>query len=524
MDSHVSRAFNPGEIARSPKRSLTRRDLLRLGASGFAASTLATIATAAWVPQRAHAAAPFQMWPDIQFDISSFIAPALTIEGVRVRFGPVFTLFTPARLTRTPTLQDWQVFSAALNTIERMYRFGPGGVFLFLSYGIPYFKRLPGGMTGRLVSNFLPRLLADPSRFALEEAVAGPTDYPSANKQTFKVPLTIEANDMLLTLRSDHLPHVTDIVNWLKGSNRLNRLPIPSPAFQGLFAFEPSRLMFQQIGLPRQIADTYTLPFRARVNPRSPMWMGFGDQQVSASGPAEITTFQGNPSARFTTTTGGDYFYNGSIQHLSHVIQDLNQFYAAEEPYQEHIQYMFRSDPLPSRGYTDQYTNGGGPAFLPNDATVFLHYKASGQEEASATGADPNVVNDPQTPGNPTTVEPRMGHVAALQQSSRAPDGTPIHIRMDGTGFDGMDVPDGSNQPKLQFTVFVPTAQFFTDMRTNQAALKYQKNPTDPNSKGVDPDDNGLERFLTATRRQNFLVPPRTHRVFPLIEFTWPNP
>jgi hypothetical protein len=34
----------------------------------------------------------------------------------------------------------------------------------------------------------------------------------------------------------------------------------------------------------------------------------------------------------------------------------------------------------------------------------------------------------------------------------------------------------------------------------------------------VDPDDNGLERFLTATRRQNFLVPPRRHRAFPLLE------
>ena len=35
---------------------------------------------------------------------------------------------------------------------------------------------------------------------------------------------------------------------------------------------------------------------------------------------------------------------------------------------------------------------------------------------------------------------------------------------------------------------------------------------------GVDPDDNGLERFLTATRRQNFLIPPRRHRAFPLVE------
>ena len=35
---------------------------------------------------------------------------------------------------------------------------------------------------------------------------------------------------------------------------------------------------------------------------------------------------------------------------------------------------------------------------------------------------------------------------------------------------------------------------------------------------GVNADDNGLERFLTATRRQNFLIPPRRHRAFPLVE------
>ena len=76
----------------------------------------------------------------------------------------------------------------------------------------------------------------------------------------------------------------------------------------------------------------------------------------------------------------------------------------------------------------------------------------------------------------------------------------------------GMDVPGGSNQPKLQFTIFVPTAEFFRLMRVNQASLDLQ------NQFGVAADDNGLERFLTATRRQNFLVPPRRHRAFPLVE------
>ena len=80
--------------------------------------------------------------------------------------------------------------------------------------------------------------------------------------------------------------------------------------------------------------------------------------------------------------------------------------------------------------------------------------------------------------------------------------------------FDNLDVPDGSSQPKLQFTIFIPSADFFRTMRSNQAAqdLAAQNN--------VAPTDNGLERFITATRRQNFLIPPRRNRAFPLLELT----
>ncbi|HEY1348298.1 MAG TPA: hypothetical protein VGF67_01575, partial [Ktedonobacteraceae bacterium] len=78
-------------------------------------------------------------------------------------------------------------------------------------------------------------------------------------------------------------------------------------------------------------------------------------------------------------------------------------------------------------------------------------------------------------------------------------------------------------QPKLQFSVFVPTADFFKTMRSNQAALNFQtfeQGFGGSTSGTVDSEDNGLERFLTATRRQNFLIPPRRHRAFPLIELT----
>ncbi|HEY2698037.1 MAG TPA: hypothetical protein VGJ45_21435 [Pseudonocardiaceae bacterium] len=60
----------------------------------------------------------------------------------------------------------------------------------------------------------------------------------------------------------------------------------------------------------------------------------------------------------------------------------------------------------------------------------------------------------------------------------------------------------------------VPSADFFTTMRSNQAAQDLSK------QFAIDQNDNGLERFITATRRQNYLVPPRRHRAFPLIELT----
>src|SRR5690348_6641411 len=87
-----------------------------------------------------------------------------------------------------------------------------------------------------------------------------------------------------------------------------------------IIIFTSQRVMFTQIGLPRSVADQNNLSFAGRINPDSTMWMGFLDQQVAASGPAEIATFQGNSSARFTDVTANtnNYFFDGSIQHLSH--------------------------------------------------------------------------------------------------------------------------------------------------------------------------------------------------------------
>jgi hypothetical protein len=504
------------DLTRPFTSRVSRRSVIKAGAMGLFASELALLGKLATRPDRMAFASG--SLPDIQFDIGNFIPPAQNFNGIPFRFGPVFTGFATLTLSRTPNRNDQAVLANALNDIEAVFPFSPSGVFTFISYGVPYFNRLPGGINGSLVQQFMPQITSgrnpDGTANALAEAVPSPTDVspvnPGITKKTFNVPVVIEGNDVLLTLRSDSQDTLNNILDWLFfGTNNLGGFAVESPAFNGLFNLTSARLMFQQNGLPKQVATQNNLPFTARIRDTSPMWMSFADQQVDGSGPAPITTFAGNASAHLTNKVAGNYFDNGAIQHLSHVIQDLAQFYATPaqdppdgEPYTERVQYMFRSntkstaDGLPNDGFTDQFTNGGGPAFLDN----IFQGPGDAALNAQAIGTFQG--------------QHRMGHESALQRSSRAADGTPIHIRMDGPGFNNMDVPDGSSQPKLQFTVFVPTAEFFRVMRVNQASLDLV------NQFGVQDDDNGLERFITATRRQNFLVPPRRHRAFPLVELT----
>ncbi|WP_370123410.1 hypothetical protein [Streptacidiphilus sp. MAP12-33] len=490
-------------VGESALEGLSRRQVLYGGGLAAAVVALDALQRQASVPVRVGGAAPGAKPGDVQFDIAAFVPPARTVEGVEVRFGPVHTVFATATLSRTPTAADQRLLRDALGTIEHRYPFSPTGVFTFLAYGLPYFRRLPGGLDGPLVAAHLPRLAQDPGRYVLEEAVPGPTDVSPANpgvtKDRFEVPVAIEDNDLLFTFRSDRAGNIRDVLGWLGGSGRLAGRPEPSPAFDGLLRFTSSRVMFQQRGLPRKVADANGLVYAFMVNPDSPMWMGFADQQVDASAPAARVTFHGAAPA---TAAAGDYFDNGSVQHLSHVIMDLQQFYDVDDHgtpgddagYTERVQYMFRSTPPPSAGYRDQYTNGGGPAFLANT------FEGTDDALRNARGL-----------GTPDG-EHRLGHISTLQRSSRDRSGRPLHLRMDGPGFDTMDVPDGSAQPKLQFTAFVPSADFFATMRRNQASVDLAT------ANAVAPHERGLERFLTATRRQNFLVPPRRHRAFPLIE------
>ncbi len=531
-------------------RVMSRRSALKRGAAtAFLLTQASLFEQLVIAPARPAAAAT--AFSDIQFNMGAFVHPAQIFNdgagNVTAQFPVVFTLFLPAKLARTPTKADQAALANALNIIEAVYPASPSGVLIFsVSYGVPYFNRLPQ----TLVQSKMPHLASNPGRFVLEEATAMPTDVvgglvggpgaliPGRTKDRFNVNVAIETNDVLFQFRSDTMTNLTDVALWLQGSNTLNGSSVASPHFNGLFAFQASRVQFMQVGMPRKVADSYGFEFAPRINPNSSMVMGFVDQQVDSSGPAQICTFVGNSSAKLTDAVPGSYFDNGSIVHFSHLIDDLYQFYATPgqdsnrpdgEPFTERCQYMFRSNQLgtphglPAEGNTDQFSNGGGPAFVNN---VFQGTAAAmlGAQDSGGTFGPGN-----QTLNATFTGAGRVGHEAALQRVSRATDGTPIHIRMDGPGIDtmdvpafrtfpganGVDVPAGSNQFKLQFAMFVPTADFFAQMRIAAAAQDLQHQFLNDED-----DDNGLERFITATRRQNFLVPPRRHRAFPLLELT----
>ena len=540
--SRPRQILSVNDFIKLPGEPVSRRTLLKIGGASALATTIASVSSVAWMPRRADAM-PFTSFPDIQFDIGAFVHPAQTISGIQVDFGVIYTYLSPAKLTRNPTKQDQQVLANALATIEANYAFSPSGVFTFIAYGLPYFNRLPHS----LVASRVPLRNDGSGKSVLEEAVASPTDVSSLNpgisKLTFNVPVQIETNDVLFTLRSDSLSNITDVSAWLNGSNRLNGRSVPSPAFNGLFSFAPARLNFVQPGLPRQMANQLNAqgasPFTTvagEINPASSMWMGFVDQQVNASAPngGTVTFAQANAGdgiGKLTTALAGDYFDNGSIMHLSHDIDDLAQFYASpDEPFSERVQYMFSSfQPNGNPGLpfpedpNDQFTNGGGQGAPTGNLTT--------QQQSAFL---PNVFFGPtQIQGNfdPAVTDHhkyRVGHTVALQRSSRAANGTPLHIRNDGPGLSSLDVPGGSSQPTLEFMVFVPTAEFFRVMRINSASLDYVKageqggtaTSVSAGVEAADSEDDGLERFLTATRRQNFLIPPRRHRAFPLLELT----
>ena len=74
-----------------------------------------------------------------------------------------------------------------------------------------------------------------------------------------------------------------------------------------------------------------------------------------------------------------------------------------------------------------------------------------------------------------------------------------------------------ANQPGLHFAVFVPSSSRFHAARMAMDGVLPDGTNLRPQY-GLTDDQIGINSAMRATHRQNYVVPPRAHRSFPLAE------
>jgi hypothetical protein len=232
------------------------------------------------------------------------------------------------------------------------------------------------------------------------------------------------------------------------------------------------------------------------------LFLGFTSTQKDALGPRLIANHE---TLGFVDLGPKHYFRQGTSMHVSHLFEDLEAWYLNFD-FRERVATAFRPDQ---------------PELREGTLTVPQPLKRADSPRG--------VEREFRTQG-------RIGHSSAIQASSRlqrdyvATDGT-VYKR--GTAipqradFNTLDNPfDWSSRhdvdqmrpgPRagLHFVVFNPSSD---DFHRNRRAMD-----------GVLPDgtrlplrardrNQGFNSVLRTTHRQNFLVPPRRHRSFPLAE------
>ena len=225
------------------------------------------------------------------------------------------------------------------------------------------------------------------------------------------------------------------------------------------------------------------------------LFMGFTSSHVHGLAAGNLPSFETLPG--YTDATPDSYFAHGTAMHVSHIAIDLQRWYGFSP--KERLQRTFH----PRRTETDEVLS---PDQAPSTSTF--------KEQRDADAVTHKLV----------------GHNEQMQSSSRVEQdtttaygqklekGTVFFLRQD---FDTVENPFGfwvdgtvSTEPRagVHFIGFGPSAQHFERMRKEMDSqdLKAQHDPAEENL--------GFTKMLTTTHRQNYLLPPRAHRSFPLAE------
>jgi hypothetical protein len=378
------------------------------------------------------------------------------------------------------TLED------ALRDLESRYEATPAGLGVTVAWGSSYFRRY----VPRLADRYLPvdrrASKAQGKRVpVLLDAIRFPSD-PAAT--------ILEGNDVAVLLRSDVLDHIEDGAKALFTDLDLFRPTSIRKGFAG-GGFDGGPSLPKQMALAAQVPGAELMPDQAEL------FLGFTSTQKAGLGPPRIANIE---TLGYSDGGATGYFRQGTHMHLSHLSEDLEFWYINFE-FDERVSTAFRPGlDVPEGTLTVPQK--------PDDAASI----AQNRRDYRRHGA--------------------IGHSAAIQTTSRLQSnvvgadgtryekGTAIPHRAD---FNTLDNPffwsatperDAmSKEPAagLHFVVFNPTSDDFHRNRLAMDGVLPDGTHLhfDPASRG-----QGFNTVLTTTHRQNFLVPPRRHRSFPLVE------
>jgi hypothetical protein len=413
-------------------------------------------------------------------------------RGVEVLVPPLHNRVITARVAvqeNRGALQEAQgELERVLAKLDADYPSSPSGLGVTLAWGLPYFRRFVPAQARRAIP---VDLRASTARKRPIRVLEDTERFPSDPDETI-----LEENDLAVMLRSDHLDAIDD------GQHRLfETLPglftvtsIRSGWIGGGFSGKPS--------LPKRMAMKARIPGAELMPATAELFLGFTSTARQTIGPPKIANFE---------TLGwvelpDDYFVGGTHMHLSHLSQNLNAWYLNFDRH-DRVAAMFRPG---------------------------LHVKATAQTIRQA----PSDVETPAEVRADFARYRRVGHAGAIQSASRLartitgpdgtayPRGTAVPQRAD---FNTLDNPFAwsahnrrdrmSRTPHAgtHFVVFNPSADDFRRVRLAMDGIL-------PDGVGLDftprSIGQGINSVFHATHRQNFLVPPRAHRSFPLTELT----
>jgi hypothetical protein len=405
--------------------------------------------------------------------------------GVEVVVLPLHHQLVTAKLRLEPSptaLREAQKeLEGALAGLERRFAPTPAGLGVTVAWGLPYFRRY----VAKPAELHLPvdrratRTKARPVR-ALIDAVRFPSDPDDT---------ILEDNDVAVLLRSDRQEHLAAGAKAIFG------------ALGGLFETTSVRKGFVGGGLPRKLALAAGIPGAELVPGNAQLFLGFTSTQKAGLGPRRIANLE---TLGYTDLGPSAYFRQGTTMHLSHLFEDVEAWYL-DFDFRERVDTVFRPELKVAPGTR---TVRQGPRDVASDASVERDFRRLGA----------------------------IGHSASIQTTSRLLQDT---LGQDGTlyrkgtavpqraDFNTLDNPFfWSSQPGrdslvsepsagLHFVVFNPTSD---DFHRNRQAMDGvlpdgRRLPFRPRDRG-----QGINSVLRTTHRQNFLVPPRRHRSFPLAE------